>query len=68
MKRSRLLGALFSAALLSAGAQAQTLSAVVMPPPEAPAVTQAAQRVLDATNKRVPQLDTAGLRAQLKAQ
>jgi len=68
MKRSRLLGALFSAALLSAGAQAQTLSAAVMPPPEAPAVTQAAQRVLDATNKRVPQLDTAGLRAQLKAQ
>jgi len=68
MKHSRLLGALFSAALLSAGAQAQTLSAIVMPIPEAPAVTQAAQRVLDATNKRVPQLDTAGLRAELKAQ
>jgi rhodanese-related sulfurtransferase/glyoxylase-like metal-dependent hydrolase (beta-lactamase superfamily II) len=68
MKHSRLLGALFSAALLSAGAQAQTLSAIVMPIPEAPAVTQAAQRVLDATNKRVPQLDTAGLMAQLKAQ
>jgi len=60
---------LSAAALLSmAGAQAQTLSAVVMPPPEAPAVTQAAQRVLDAVNKRVPQLDTAGLLAQLKAQ
>ncbi|MBU1395660.1 MAG: MBL fold metallo-hydrolase [Gammaproteobacteria bacterium] len=49
-------------------AQAQNLSAIVNPPPEATAVTQAAQRVLDATNKRVPQLDTAGLLSQLKAQ
>ena len=54
--------------LLAAAAQAQDLSAVVMPPPEAVAVTQAAQRVLDAANQRVPQLDTAGLVAQLKGQ
>jgi len=68
MKYSRVLPALFFAALFVPAAQAQTLSAVVMPPPEASAVTQAAQRVLDAANKRVPQLDTAGLMAQLKAQ
>jgi rhodanese-related sulfurtransferase/glyoxylase-like metal-dependent hydrolase (beta-lactamase superfamily II) len=68
MKSSRLLGALLSAALLMSVAQAQNLSAVVVPPPEAPAVTQAAQRVLDEVNKRVPQLDTAGLVAQLKSQ
>jgi len=48
-------------------AQAQNLSAIVMPPPEAPSLTQTAQSVLDAVNARVPQLDTAGLRAQLKA-
>jgi len=49
-------------------AQAQNLSAIVMPPPEAPSLTQTAQSVLDAVNARVPQLDTAGLLAQLKAQ
>ncbi|MGK2953840.1 MAG: rhodanese-like domain-containing protein [Thiobacillus sp.] len=54
--------------LLSAVAQAQNLSAIVLPPPEAPSLTQAAQGVLDAVNARVPQLDTAGLVAQLKAQ
>ena len=54
--------------LLSAAAQAQNLSAVVLPIPEAPPLTQAAQRMLDATSKRVPHLDTAGLVAQLKAQ
>ncbi len=69
MKPSRFLRALLPAVLLSGSmAQAQNLSAVIMPPPEAPAVTQAAQRVLDAVNKRVPQLDTAGLLAQLKTQ
>lgn len=67
MKRFRLL-ALFTPLLLGPPVQAQDLSAVVMPPPEAVAVTQAAQRVLDAANHRVPQLDTAGLVAQLKAQ
>lgn len=56
------------ALLLGSAAQAQDLSAVVMPPPEAVAVTQAAQRVLDAANQGIPQLDTAGLVAQLKAQ
>jgi rhodanese-related sulfurtransferase/glyoxylase-like metal-dependent hydrolase (beta-lactamase superfamily II) len=69
MKPARIALALIAALLLPmAAAQAQNLSAVVMPPPEATAPTQAAQRVLDAANKRVPQLDTAGLLAQLKAQ
>jgi rhodanese-related sulfurtransferase/glyoxylase-like metal-dependent hydrolase (beta-lactamase superfamily II) len=69
MTPSLILRALLPAALLlSAAAQAQNLSAVVLPIPEAPSLTQAAQRILDATNKRVPQLDTAGLVAQLKAQ
>ena len=54
--------------LLAFTAQAQALSAIVVPPPEAPALTQTAQALLDAANARVPQLDTAGLLAQLKAQ
>ena len=53
--------------LLVATAQAQDLSAIVVPPPEAPALTQTAQALVDAANARVPQLDTAGLLAQLKA-
>ena len=57
-----------AALLLAATAQAQDLSAIVVPPPEAPALTQTAQALLDAANARVPQLDTAGLLAQLKAQ
>ena len=68
MKPSRLFALLAAAALNFAAAQAQTLSAVVVPPPEAPAVTQAAQKLLDAANGNVPQLDTAGFMAQLKAQ
>jgi rhodanese-related sulfurtransferase/glyoxylase-like metal-dependent hydrolase (beta-lactamase superfamily II) len=59
---------LYPALLFSALAQAQNLAAIVNPPPEAPAITQAAQAVLKAVNTRVPQLDTAGLLAQLKAQ
>lgn len=66
MKPFRFPQCLFAAALLAASAQAQNLDAIVMPPPEAPAVTQAAQRVLDAANKRVTQLDTAGLLSQLR--
>ena len=54
--------------LLAFTAQAQDLSAIVVPPPEAPALTQTARALLDAANARVPQLDTAGLLAQLKAQ
>jgi hypothetical protein len=54
--------------LLTATVQAQNLSAIMHPIPEAPALTQDAQKVLDAMNARVPQLDTAGLLAQLKAQ
>ena len=68
MRRPGFLHALLSLALTMATvAQAQNLSAIVMPPPEAPSLTQTAQSVLDAVNARVPQLDTAGLRAQLKA-
>ncbi|MDP2265535.1 MAG: rhodanese-like domain-containing protein [Thiobacillus sp.] len=59
---------LCAALLLPPAAQAQNLTAIVSPPPEAPSLTQAAQRQLDAANKRVPQLDTQGLLAQLKAQ
>ena len=59
---------LILAMLLSAPAFAQNLSAVVMPIPEAPTLAQDAQAVLDAAMKRVPQIDTAGLVAQLKAQ
>lgn len=67
MKPSLVL-ALLAAAWFTTAAQAQNLSAVVMPPPEAPALTQAAQGVLDTVSKRVPHLDTAGLVAQLQAQ
>ena len=69
MRPSGFLSALLPLALsMAATAQAQNLSAIVMPPPEAPALTQAAQSALDAVNARVPQLDTAGLLAQLKVQ
>ena len=69
MRPSGFLSALLPLALsMAATVQAQNLSAIVMPPPEAPALTQAAQSALDAVNARVPQLDTAGLLAQLKAQ
>ncbi|MEW6118922.1 MAG: rhodanese-like domain-containing protein [Pseudomonadota bacterium] len=59
---------LLLAALLATPAAAQNLSAVVHPIPEAPTLTQQAQAVLDDVMKRVPQIDTAGLAAQLKAQ
>jgi rhodanese-related sulfurtransferase/glyoxylase-like metal-dependent hydrolase (beta-lactamase superfamily II) len=68
MKYAHVLSALLAATLLTGVAQAQNLSAIVVPPPEALAVTQAAQKLIDAASKRVPQLDTAGLLAQLKAQ
>jgi len=68
MKTTHLMSALAAACLLSASVHAQNLSAVVHPIPEAPTLTQEAQAVLDAAMKRVPQIDTAGLAAQLKAQ
>ena len=72
MKPTRILltltGGLLAALVPFSGAFAQTLDAVVMPPPEAPAITQAARAALDKVNKRVPHLDTAGLAAQLKTQ
>lgn len=55
-------------ALLAAPVAAQNLSAVIHPIPEAPTLTLQAQAVLDDVMKRVPQIDTAGLAAQLKAQ
>lgn len=68
MSPFRFVSTLISATwLLSATAQAQNLSAVVHPIPEAPALTQDAKKLLDAVNARVPQIDTAGLVAQLKA-
>jgi len=56
------------ALLLPFTARAQNLSAIVVPPPEASALTPAAQALVDAANARVPQVDTAALLAQLKAQ
>lgn len=69
MNPTHFLRALLSAAwLLSATAQAQNLSAVINPPPEAPGLTQSAQAMLAKVNKRVPQIDTADLVALLKKQ
>ena len=70
MKPSPLLSQtlLPAALLLAATAQAQDISVIVVPPPEAPALTQTARALVDAANARVPQLDTAGLLAQLKTQ
>ena len=69
MRAFCLTRALFLAALLLAStAQAQDLSVIVVPPPEAPALTQAARALVDAANAWVPQVGTAGLLAQLKAQ
>ncbi len=53
---------------LSPPVMAQNLGAIVNPPPEAPSLTQAAKALLDAANKRVPHVDTAGLLAQVKKQ
>src|SRR5512139_2072882 len=59
---------LAGALLLPLTAQAEDFSAIVVPSPEASALTPAAQALVDAANARVPQVDTAGLLAQLKAQ
>jgi len=67
MKSTNLSRVLISAALLLAvSAQAQDLSVIVVPPPEAPALAPAAKALLKAANARVPQIDTAGLIEQLK--
>lgn len=55
-----------SAWFLPALVLAQNLDAIVTPPPEAPSLTQAAKAALDKVNKRVPQLDSAGVQRQLK--
>jgi rhodanese-related sulfurtransferase/glyoxylase-like metal-dependent hydrolase (beta-lactamase superfamily II) len=68
MRPLRFLPALPCALLLASAASAQDLSTVVVPPPEAPSVSQAAQQLLDAAHKRVPQLDTKAFAAQLAAQ
>ncbi|MDP2834505.1 MAG: rhodanese-like domain-containing protein [Pseudomonadota bacterium] len=62
LKLCGLLGGL----LYLAGVQAENLAAVQHPIPEAPALTQAAQALLDGVMRRVPQIDTAGLMAQLR--
>src|SRR5512139_1295459 len=65
---THLLHALLAVALLlPPTARAEDLSAIVVPPPEASALTPAARALVDAANARVPQVDTAGLVAQLKA-
>jgi rhodanese-related sulfurtransferase/glyoxylase-like metal-dependent hydrolase (beta-lactamase superfamily II) len=69
MKPASFFHALLSAAfLVPLMAQGQNLAAVILPPPEAPTLTQDAQSLLDAVNARIPQIDTAGLVAQLQAQ
>lgn len=64
----RILTVFFGSLTWVSAAFAQNLDAIVMPPPEAPALTQSARAALDKSLKRVPQLDTAGLLAQLKSQ
>ena len=59
---------LCAAMLLFAAVKAQNLTAIINPPPEASSLTQAAKASLDSVNKRLLQLDTQGLLAQLKAQ
>lgn len=59
---------LLAGLLCLAGAQAQNLAAVKHPIPEAPQLSQAAQTLLDGVMQRVPQIDTAGLMAQLREQ
>jgi len=56
-----------AALILSGGAYAQNLSAIVRPPPEAQPLTQGTKNALDAVSARIPQVDTAGLLAQLAA-
>ena len=69
MKHSSVSFVLLCAAmLLSAAVKAQNLTAIINPPPEASSLTQAAKAALDSVNKRLLQLDTQGLLAQLKAQ
>lgn len=58
---------LLAALTCSAAAQERNLAAILKPIPEAPALTAQAQKRLDEVNARVPQLDTAGLLAQLQA-
>ncbi len=52
---------------LTASAQARNLAAVVNPIPEAPSLTVQSQKLLDGVNAQVPQIDTAGLLAQLES-
>ena len=55
-----------AALVCAAPALAQNLSAIVHPIPEAPTLSRAAQAVFDGAMRRVPQLDSAGLLAQLR--
>lgn len=56
-----------AALALAAAAQAQNYAAILKPIPEAPTLTVQAQKLLDGVNAQVPQIDTAGLVAQLQA-
>ncbi len=53
--------------LATTGASAANLAAIKFPIPEAPTLSQAAQSMLDEVMRSVPQIDTAGLMAQLQA-
>lgn len=66
MRFPRLLTAL-AVLGLAASAQARNLAAIVNPIPEAPTLTAQAQKLLDGVNAQVPQIDTAGLLAQLES-
>ncbi|MGF1547711.1 MAG: rhodanese-like domain-containing protein [Thiotrichales bacterium] len=57
---------MFATVTLLGAAAAQDLSTIILPIPEAPPLTSQGQTLLDETMRRVPQLDTAGLVAQLK--
>lgn len=61
------LPAALAALFLAASAHGKDLSLIQRPIPEAPTLTAQAQQVLDAAIARVPQIDTAGLIAQLEA-
>ncbi|MDP2430484.1 MAG: rhodanese-like domain-containing protein [Pseudomonadota bacterium] len=67
MKTVFKLCGLLGGLLYLAGAQAVNLAAVKHPIPEAPTLSQAAQAMLEDVMRRVPQIDTAGLMAQLQA-
>jgi len=66
-RRCRLAFALSCLMFFAASSQAQDFSAIVMPIPEAPTMSRETQTHWEGVMQRVPQIDTAGLAAQLQA-